>query len=205
VEICFCFCYTVAAMVRKRETKNDNELGDVVFDDIDADTNNGSTEMLKKIEKLKKELKACKEERGEYLDGWQRLRADIANKKKDNDSLGETIKKNAQKEIIGNILPVMDSFEMAFSGDSWESVDKNWRSGVEYIFSQLEGVLSQYGVEVFGEPVDEFDPHMHEAVENVETPKEKEDGLVAKVLRKGYVYDGKVLRPAQVKIFKYKN
>jgi len=190
-------------MVRKREAKDNNESEDIVFEDMDL--NDGNAEMLKKIEKLKKDLKVCKEERGEYLDGWQRLRADIANKKKDSDSFGESVKKNAQQEVIENILPVMDSFEMAFSGASWESVDENWRKGVEHIFSQLEGILLQYGVEMFGAPKDEFDPHMYEAVENVETSNEKEDGLVAKVLRRGYVSGGRVLRPAQVGIFKYKN
>ena len=59
-------------MVRKKESR-DNSEDDITFEDDGAYA--GGTEILSKIEKLKKELKACRAERQEYLDGWQRLRA----------------------------------------------------------------------------------------------------------------------------------
>jgi molecular chaperone GrpE len=171
--------------------------GDAQVYEIDA--------AIKKIEKLKKELKECKLEKQEYLDGWQRLRADVANKKRDDAELGKLTGQNAKLEIIESILPVLDSFEMAFSGESWRSVDSAWRGGVEHIHSQLEGVLLQNDIQPFAEVGDDFDPTLHEAIEEVDTNNEKDDGKLASVLRRGYKFGDKILRPAQVKIIRLKS
>jgi molecular chaperone GrpE len=159
---------------------------------------------IKKIEKLKKELKECKAEKHEYLDGWQRLRADVANKKRDDAELGKLTGQNAKFEIIESILPVLDSFEMAFSGESWKSVDAAWRGGVEHIHSQLEGVLLQNDIQPFGKVGDDFDPTLHEGVEEVKAKNEEDDRKLASVLRRGYKFGEKILRPAQVKISRSK-
>lgn len=187
-------------MISKKENNEEVEL-----EYEKEDSANGLDDAVKKVQKLKKELKECQAERQEYLDGWQRLRADVANKKKEADAQGKKMRETAQKELLQDILPILDSFDMAFSGDAWERVDEGWRKGVENIFAQLENIFSQHNIVSFGEAGDDFDPHRHEAVEIVETSKSEEDGVIAEVLRRGYLCGENVLRPAQVKIFKNEN
>jgi len=191
-------------MVRKKKTHIDHIDESDIVPEEDADQNSAS-DALDKVRKLKKELEACRREKQEYLDGWQRLRADVANAKKQQELAGESVRENTRRELFEDILPVLDSFEMAFSGSAWVSVDEGWRKGVEHIFSQLQNVLGQYGIASFGAVDEDFDPHRHEAIESIETTDTKLDGMVADVARKGYISNGVILRPAQVKIFKYKN
>jgi molecular chaperone GrpE len=192
-------------MTARKKIKQEVDVGaDIEFESEEAE---GSDLVfaIKKIEKLKKELKECKAEKQEYLDGWQRLRADVANKKRDDAEIGKLAGQNAKLEIIESILPVLDSFDMAFSGETWKNVDAAWRGGVEHIHSQLEGVLLQNDIKPFAEVGDFFDPILHEGVEEMEAKNEEDDGKLASVLRRGYKFGVKILRPAQVKISRLKS
>lgn len=156
------------------------------------------------LQKLKEKLKVCMTERGEYLDGWQRAKADLANARKNFDA--ERIKtiSFATETTILEILPVVDSFEIAFSNkEAWESVDKNWRVGVEYIYNQMLKVLQDHGVTQTN-PIDElFDPSLHTALETLRTEDPEKDQHIALVVTKGYTLHEKMIRPPQVKTFHY--
>src|SRR3989344_1566000 len=94
------------------------------------------------IKKLKEKLKFCEAERKEYLDGWQRMKADLVNYKKDEEKRHGTVREYATEHVLADLLKVEESFQMAFGNkEAWESVSPEWRKGVEYIHSQFMSVL----------------------------------------------------------------
>ena len=157
------------------------------------------------IKKLREKIKSCQTERGEYLDGWQRSKADFINAKKSFEEERKKYVSFATGNLLEDILPVVDSFDMAFANKkSWESVDKNWRMGVEYIYSQLLTVLEGNGLKQINPLGKPFDPREHTTVDTVSTDKKEDDDCVVEVVQKGYFLHDKVLRPAKVKVFSYK-
>ncbi|MEK7098422.1 MAG: nucleotide exchange factor GrpE [Patescibacteria group bacterium] len=152
-----------------------------------------------KMQKLRDELKEAKAKRDEYLDGWQRAKADMVNSKKEALESVSRASGRGKEILVEELIPALDGFDMAMQGEAWNSVDKAWRSGIESIKAQIEGVLKAHGVEIFGKEGDMFDPSLHEPI------KEEEGGeslMIAKVFRRGYRTKERVLRPAQVAIFK---
>ena len=127
---------------KKDEIKeNDNNQADISVDDVVYDTDVDSDNLSdpkEKIAKLKAKIKELEFEKSEYMNGWQRERADFVNYKKrvENERV-ETIK-FANENLIAELLAVIESFDMAFSNkEAWEKVDKTWRVGVEYIHTQF--------------------------------------------------------------------
>lgn len=150
-----------------------------------------------KIQKLREELKEAQKKRDEYLDGWQRCKADAVNARRD--TLAEADKRGARhKEVlIEEIIPVLDSFDMAAGSESWTEVSDGFRMGMENVRNQLLEVLSRHGVERFGRVGESFDPRMHEAVQEVADVAGEQHSII-KILRYGYRAGERVLRPAQV-------
>ena len=75
----------------------------------------------------------------------------------------------------------------------------NYRKGFELIYKQLLDNLAKLGVERVDPSGQQFDPHMHQAMDRLETDKH-EDGTIVQVYQPGYVYHGRVLRPAMVRV-----
>jgi molecular chaperone GrpE len=151
-----------------------------------------------KMQKLRDELVAAKKERQEYLDGWQRAKADLINAKKDAADALQRAAALGRDAFVEEMIPALDSFDMAMRSDAWKSVDAAWRVGVESIYSQIQGVLMAHGVEIFGKDGEKFDPALHEAIEEREGG---ESHTIAKVLRCGYRTKQRILRAAQVAIY----
>lgn len=158
-----------------------------------------------KVKKLQEKIKALEKEKAEYLDGWQRARADYANLQKTTDEDKKRLRSIIEENFITEILPVVDSFGMAMNNkETWEKVDPNWRTGVEYIHGQLMSVLKDHNLESFGKVGDMFDPMLHEAVSDTETDDTTLDHTIASVLQQGYKLMDNVLRAARVSIYKIK-
>lgn len=166
--------------------------------DFEPEEELGSIGAVKvKMEKLRDELERVKSERQEYLDGWQRCKADGVNLRKETLANAQRLGERAKEELIADIIPALDGFDMAAGTPLWESMDAGWRSGIEQIRNQLLDVLSRHGVERFGKIGEPVDHAAHETVEESdELPGES--GTIAKILRYGYKMNGKVLRAAQV-------
>lgn len=183
-------------------SKNDMYNDDVVFEDEDSEMEDAA--MKDKIKKLREALEQCRKENKENLLGWQRARADFVNAKKENEQKMKDSFSFAKGQLIEELLPVVDSFEMAFSNkDAWEKVDKNWRVGVEYIYSQLLSVLERNGVKEINPLGQTFNPQFHTSVETVAAENKDDDEKVVEVMQKGYEVNGRVLRPARVKVARY--
>ena len=95
---------------------------------------------------------------------------------------------------------------MAFANkEAWEKVDKNWRQGVEYIYSQLNNVFEEYGVKSIGVVGEIFNPNIHEPVDIVPTDDKDLDQKISNVIQKGYKLGERVMRPARVNIYEFKD
>lgn len=156
------------------------------------------------IKRLRRQLKECVAQKQEYLDGWQRAKADMVNTKKEFAKERERMKSRTIEEVVAEILPVLDSFQMAFANEEkWNEVDPQWRSGVEHIHSQLLGALKSYGLEAIKpEEGDTFDPQLHTSVDTVETDDTAMDDTVATCEKTGYRIDDRIIRSANVVVNK---
>lgn len=154
---------------------------------------------------LAAKLVACEQKRDEYLAGWQRERADFQNYKKDEFKRLTESREAITAAIIEDILPVLDSFDMAFDFVPEEPAAHKWARGVEQVRLQLLDILKRMGVEAV--KVEEgkmmFDPALHEAVEEIAS--DEPEGTILEELQKGYALNGKTLRPARVKVSKLVN
>ena len=121
-----------------------------------------------KIIKLRDQLKEAQEKRDEYLDGWQRCKADSINARKEAALRHDLAHGRGKESVLEDIIPVLDSFDMAAAGEAWLAIDETWRSGVDLIRNQLLDVLSRHGIERFGKVGDQFDHQVHEAVQEVD-------------------------------------
>lgn len=154
-----------------------------------------------KIKKLREDLKKSEKEAKENMDGWQRALADYANLQKTSNEQMKELKSYVLEGFVEELLPTLDAFEMAMKNkETWEAVNENWRKGMEYIYSQLIGVLVNNGVSEIGQLGEKFNPDTHVALEEVETDDASKDHTVSEIIQKGY--KGKsLIRPAKVKIF----
>src|SRR3990167_10144947 len=87
--------------------------------------------------KMKDELEKVKKERQEYLDGWQRCKADSINTKKDIEARAGRTAELLREALVHDIIPALDSFDMAAESEAWASVSDGWRSGMEQVRDQL--------------------------------------------------------------------
>jgi molecular chaperone GrpE len=156
------------------------------------------------LKKLKDKIKTLEKEKQENMDGWQRERADFINFKKRIDQEKIEVIKYANESILEELLPVLDSFEMAFANkEAWEKVDKNWRVGVEYIHSQFLKILNEHGVKEMNPLGETFDPKFHIADTHEETKDESQDGKIVEVKKKGYMLADRVVVAPTVVVAEY--
>jgi molecular chaperone GrpE len=178
----------------------ENDTDDVVYDDENASTNPAQA-----LKKLREKLKKAEAEKTEYLTGWQRSKADLINARKRDEEDRKNFIKYANEGLIEDLLPVLDSFSMAFANkEAWEKVDKNWRMGVEYIYSQLMSTLERNNITVIDPKGQTFDPNHHISMEMIATEDKTQDGKIMEVIQKGYELNGKVIRAPKVKVGEFK-
>ena len=186
----------------KKGHKQPDGEGDDVVSMNDEDSRELSPEVFKK---LQEKLKTALAQKQEYLDGWQRAKADFINFKKRSEKEKKDFIKYANESLISEFVPVLESFEMAFvNKEAWEKVDKNWRTGVEYIANQLTAVLESNNLKKVDPLGKKFDPMRDEAVEFVPVSKESEDHIIVAVIQKGYELNGRVIKAPKVKVGEFK-
>jgi len=173
-----------------------NDEDDIQLDQDDVDDSVVAEEHLgDSVKKLKEKLKDAEAKAKEHLDNWQRAQAEFVNlRKRDEEAKGDFMK-FATAGLIEELLPVLDSLSLAVShGDK----------GVEQVYAMFLKILKQRGLEELNPVGEAFDPSKHEAIAMVETNDQTKDHTVMDVLQKGYALNGKVIRPAKVRIGEYK-
>jgi molecular chaperone GrpE len=155
-----------------------------------------------RVKHLREKLRECVKDKQEYLDGWQRLKADFVNFKKRNEEEKEYFLKFSRESIITDLLPVLESFHMAFANkEAWEKVDPAWRSGVEHIHTQLVQILAGYGLTEVNPAGSLFDPNEQMSIGTVSTTDSTKFHTVAEVLQIGYRLGGRLIKAPKVKIY----
>lgn len=174
------------------------EEEDITFEQDDTTRENTRPDAMAKIAKLKAEIEKLKAEKQQYLDGWQRDKAEFVNARKRDESSKEEFLKFANVGFMEDMLPVIDSFEAAIKH---EEANGGVNAGTSMIYKQFKATLKKLGVEEFGAIGDAFDPALHQAIANIEATDKSQDHTIAEVMQKGYSIHGKVIRPAFVKVF----
>jgi molecular chaperone GrpE len=183
---------------------SEDEISEVVYDaSIDSDNMSDPKE---KIAKLKEKIKKLTAEKDEYMNGWQRERADFVNFKKRSEEERKDYVKFANENLLEEMLAVLESFDMAFMNkEQWNSVPENWRVGVEYIHSQFVKILDENGLREFVPKIgDKFDVKLHVAEEVIPVDAESEDGVIKEIKKQGYTMNGKVIIAPKVIVGEFK-
>src|SRR5262245_61597031 len=127
-----------------------------------------------------------------------RRQADFENYKKRIERERSEDHKRTTARVIEGLIPVIDGFEHALAAHR-EAEYENYRKGFELIYKQLVDNIAKLGVERLDPVGKPFDPHLHQAVDREETGEHK-DGTILQVFQPGYVFHGRVLRPAMVRV-----
>lgn len=152
-------------------------------------------------EPIQSELESIQAQADEYLDGWQRARAEFANYKR----RIEREQAEARDRIAGNtlirFLGVMDDLERALKDRPSDGDAASWAEGIELIYRKLSALFIAEGVEEILADGTSFDPALHEALSHEES-EEHAEGQVIEVVQRGYRMGDRVLRPALVRVAK---
>ncbi len=187
----------------EKELNSNENFEDISF--VESTEDGESLPAKDIVKKLREDIKKLQKEKEDYLTGWQRAKADYVNLQKEMDESRKKITELTKEKIINNIIPGLDSFEMAFSNkEAWEKVDENWRMGVSYIYTQIIKGLEDSGIEKIDQIGIPFDPYIHQSVEAIPTEKEADDHKVEKIIQIGFKTGDRVIRPAKVNIYQYK-
>jgi molecular chaperone GrpE len=145
---------------------------------------------------LDDELQKLKTERDSLLDRLARMQAEFENVRRRNQKEQQDFRDFAAADTIKSLLPVLDSFELALNSkaDAGE-----FRNGVDLIYKQLQTVLAKSLLQPIAAKGELFNPHLHEAIEMVET-SDVPDHQVVEELQRGYKLKDRLLRPAMVKV-----
>jgi molecular chaperone GrpE len=141
------------------------------------------------------ELAALHRERDEYLDALQRLKAEFENARKRQEREKVRILETASERLVLELLPVLDSLDRALEAEG------DIHEGVRAIRDQLVAVLGKEGLLPVASDGQPFDPNVHEAVMG-QPSEEHEEGTVLQTFQRGYVLNGKPIRPAKVMVAK---
>ncbi len=148
---------------------------------------------------LEAELEKVKAEAAEYLEGWQRARAEFANYRKRVEREKEEVYLEARVAVLAKLLPVIDDFARAMENTPEDLTDHTWAGGVKLIGEKFATLLESNGLVELNPVGEPFDPTRHEAI-GMDDSTDVESGHVTMVLQKGYAYGDKILRPAMVRV-----
>ena len=126
----------------------------------------------------------------------QRKQAEFENYRKQQEKRIEEIRESANKNLIIQLLPLLDNFELALK--NCQSNQKEFIKGVELIYSQLFTVLENNGIKPMETENKDFDPYFHEALMKIDS--KKPENTIIEELQKGFLLKDKVIRHAKVKV-----
>jgi molecular chaperone GrpE len=148
---------------------------------------------------LREELAATQAREAEYLDGWQRARAELANARKRFQREREDIYANARADVWSRLLSIVDDFRRAVGTMPQALADQGWTGGVLLIYRNLQRLLEQDGVTPIEAVGQAFDPFAHQAVTH-EPSEDVPEGHIIAELQTGYRLGERVLRPTMVRV-----
>lgn len=178
-----------SAKEKRREDKPEaGETAPAASENAAAQEKAGDSDQLQKLLAEKQDL----------MNTLVRRQADFENYRKRVEKERAQDRQRATESLVEHLLPVLDAFDRALSQSS-DSAYLEYRKGFELIRRQLWETLAKQGLVRIEALDQEFNPHFHHAIERVETA-EHADGIVIGELQPGYLFHGRVLRPAMVRV-----
>jgi molecular chaperone GrpE len=147
------------------------------------------------IPALLRELEAVRGERDEYLDNMRRMKAELENSRARLEREHARSVELASERLVKELLPILDNLERALEADG------DIREGVEATRDQLVDILTREGLNPISSEGQSFDPAVHEALMSKPSNEHEEDTVI-QTLERGYVLNGKPIRPAKVVVSK---
>ncbi len=144
---------------------------------------------------LSRELEAMRRERDEYLENMRRMKAELENSRARLEREHARSVELASERLVKELLPILDNLERALEADG------DVKEGVEATHEQLMGILAQEGLSPISSEDQTFDPAVHEALMSKPSDEHEEDTVI-QTLERGYVLNGKAIRPAKVVVSK---
>ena len=153
----------------------------------------------KNLKKLQTQLKKLAQEKQEYLEGWQRTKAEFINyKRNESNRINEMIKLSTQR-VLFKILNVLDDLERLELASQNKDVDcRHLKAGILQIRKKIDQFLTEFNITKIQAKGKEFDPRFHEAIAQVKNPQQQ--GKVVAEVESGYLMNGELLRPTKVKV-----
>jgi molecular chaperone GrpE len=180
------------------DTSPDNTPADQVVSEDPQDISE-ELELVEQLIQLRTSFEEMEQKTDEYLDGWQRSRAEFANYKKRILREQAEIHQAARGDVIKLYLDIADDLGRALEGKPESGDGATWASGIEIIFQKLINRLELEGIKPMDALGQQFDPNFHEAIMKEES-EDHECGQIIEVMQEGYWIGDKVLRPAQVRV-----
>ncbi|HEX8994255.1 MAG TPA: nucleotide exchange factor GrpE [Candidatus Paceibacterota bacterium] len=164
----------------------------------------GGPEALKK---LREKLAVAVREKQNYLEGWQRERADFANYKKEQSAVESEREERMKAQFAETMTPALDAAWLAQKGEWFAQAPAGLQSGVKHIFAELQRSLESFGISLIVAipPNEKIFFAKFEVIKEVPTDDESKDHTIEEVFRPGLAIGSYVIRPAQVSIFVFKS
>ncbi len=176
---------------------NPNSPGVSAEENSNAPEENLSTaDLAAQVSALTAERDQVAAEKAELQDLVLRRQADFDNFRRRSERDRSEFVQYAGMEFVREVLPVLDDFERAMNANT---VSNDYSKGIELIYQRMVDALKKMGLEPIETVGKTFDPHVHQAVEKVQS-EDAEDHSVLGEYQKGYHFKGKLLRPSMVKV-----
>jgi molecular chaperone GrpE len=181
------------------ELEDENASTPVAEEAPEAEVQEGQSVSREEMDKLRDELSEMRTKADEYLDGWQRSRAEFANYKRRVERDQAQVYQTAAGSIIKRYLDVIDDLERALKNKPQKGEGASWAEGIELVYRKMLALLESEGVVQMDANDQIFDPNFHEAISQEPSP-DHESGQIIEVVKQGYLLGERVLRPALVRV-----
>ncbi len=188
-----------------KKVKNKQEVETLTEETTNINNNQeeqkNEVDINKVMEDLNNQIINLENEKADLTNKVKLAQADLINYRVRKDEEVNGLLKYANKELIVELLPIVDNFERAIKSEQ-ENVSeevKKFYEGINLIYKGLKDTLTKYGVEEINRVGQVFDPKMEEAI-LMANDESQEDEVVLEVFQKGYKLKDRVIRPAKVKI-----
>jgi molecular chaperone GrpE len=204
-------------MTKKEQEKENQNPKEEVLEEAIAEELEGAQEVLEDIEdveeelilretltpeeiaELRAQLQAAEDEATANMDGWQRAQAEFINYRKRMERDQAKTYEDATVRVIKKYLEVVDDLSLALNNRPQDQEGAEWAQGIELIYRKLLTILENEGVVIMEVEGQTFDPNLHEAISQEESP-DHESGQIIEVVKNGYLIGERVLRPAVVRV-----
>ena len=177
---------------------------------INVNVNKDSDEQTAEAQAVAADTAKADVEMAKLTADLEELRQTLLRRQADFDNYRKRIEKERFEDsrrttarVLEGLIPIIDSFEHALAAHREAEYD-SYRKGFELIYKQLLDTVTKLGAERIDPLGKSFDPHLHQAVDRAETSDHK-DGTILQVFQPGYVFHGRVLRPAMVRVAVHPN